>query len=198
MSRFLQKIGIGLAAASLVGASLASSVFAADLTISGNGEGSSNTIIDVSKCHSSVTQSNNTSVNTYASVSASTGGNNANSNTGGDVSITTGDATAGVSVSVDGGSNVATPPSCCECQSSPSVAITGNGEDSHNLVVTKQKSSTSVSQKNKTKVKTFASVKAKTGHNTSNGNTNGTTTVDTGDSTAGVVVSVTAPSNSTP
>ncbi len=197
MTKLLQKLGVGLATAALLSASAATTVLA-DATIEGNGAGSHNYITVSSKCKSTVYQSNNTSVATIANVSASTGDNQANSNTGGDVTVDTGNATAGLSVTVEGGSNEATPPDCCACVPGGDQTIAENGDGTHNSIRESSRQRTTVSQKNKTHVFTLASVKSKTGKNKANRNTDGNVEVTTGTAEAGLEVVVTAPSNTTP
>jgi len=198
MKNFLTKLTVGLASAAILSTGVATSVFA-DTTISGNGAGSINSVTLSNKCKSSVYQSNNTSVSTHATVIAETGGNTASSNTGGDVTVASGDATAGVSITVDGGSNEATAPDCCACVAGPNdVTVKENGAGTVNVVSETKKQKTKLSQKNKTKVSTHVTVKGKTGKNTASSNTGpGVVEVTSGNAEAGLEVSVTAPSNTT-
>jgi len=198
MTNLIQKLGVGLATATLIGASFASSAMAADITISGNGAGATSVVTVKDTCTTSVNQSNSTSVNTTANVSANTGGNNVSGNTGGASSVSTGDATAGVSVTVEGGTNEAAPISCCTCLSgNGEVAVVGNGTDTLNVVTETKKQKSTLTQKNKTKVWTLATVKAKTGKNSLVNNTGTGSDVTTGDATAGLEVVVTGSSNTT-
>lgn len=201
MTKLMQKISVGLTTATLLGASFATSAFAsAGATIDGNGANSTNVISLTNYCSSSVSQTNSTNVGTFANVTADTGGNKVEGNTGGDSSITTGDATAGVSVTVEGGSNSAEPASCCSCLQggSADATISDNGTGTSNVVTDSNKQKTKVTQKTKTKVLTFAKVKAKTGDNKLKNNTGNGSSVDTGSADAGLQVDVTAGSNSTP
>lgn len=200
MTKLLQKVSVGVATAALLGASFATSAFAADVTIDGNGAGSTNVVTVKSTCDSSVYQTNSTNVSTMAHVTADTGGNSVTGNTGGSSSIDTGDATAGVSVSVEGGSNSAEPASCCACLQGVGndVTISGNGVNTTNVVSDTNKQKTKVTQKNKTFVMTYASVKAKTGYNKLKNNTGSGSDLTTGDASAGLEVTVTSSSNSTP
>lgn len=205
MRKFLVKLGTGLATASLLAGSLATSAFAADVTISGNGNKSHNGVLVYQKCANYVSQSNYTNVTTVANVSANTGENSANSNTtGGDsdgVSLTTGNATAGMMVTVEGGGNSADgAPNCCDCAGGvESVDVSGNGNRSHNHVVVVEKQYNTVKQKNKTNVTTVGKVKSNTGKNKTNKNTTGSgggaVEVSTGDAEAGLVVEVTQATN---
>lgn len=76
-----------------------------DVTISGNGPGSSNHVGILEWNSNSVTQNNTSVVNTWVSTSSSTGGNSSNFNSGGNSSITTGDAGNAVGVEVGGSTN---------------------------------------------------------------------------------------------
>ena len=195
------KIGAGIVAASLLLSSVVTAAFA-DVTaeISGNGSGSINSINITNKSKCEVSQKNSTSVLTEIESSASTGGNTASGNTGGGVSIDTGNATSTVEVSVEGGSNTASNPCCCQCQGDSHLAtgealISGNGENSINAVSLKNKKTSEVKQKNKTEVLTGVLSKAKTGKNKAKNNTGGTVGVTTGNADSTVGVLVTLPSN---
>ena len=197
------KVGAGIVAASLLLSSVATGAFA-DVTaeISENGAGSINSIYIKHKNKCSVYQKNSTTVLTEIESSASTGGNKANGNTGADVTIDTGNATSTVGVSVEGGSNTATDPCCCQCERCDSqwvehgALISGNGESSINSVTLKKEKTSKVKQKNKTEVLTGVLSKAKTGKNKAKNNTGGTVDVFTGNAVSTVTVDVFPPSNS--
>ncbi|KKQ34230.1 MAG: hypothetical protein US51_C0047G0008 [Microgenomates group bacterium GW2011_GWA2_37_6] len=66
-------------------------VFAEEIVVSGNGEGSTSSVnINVSQT-AQVKQQNTAEVNNNVAINADTGNNTANDNSGGDTSITTGD-----------------------------------------------------------------------------------------------------------
>ena len=197
MTRLIYKAGTAIATAALLASTFAGAALA-DTTaeISGNGASSTNTITTENSCSATVIQKNKTYVGVDATVVANTGGNEANSNTGSGVTTDTGNATASTTVSVGGSSNTATPPNCCECNGGPTDAtISGNGSGSTNDVTTTNVADTLVVQKNKTKVKVYAKVKAKTGKNKANNNIGGTVNTDTGTAGATLGVSVTPSSN---
>ncbi|MEK6901778.1 MAG: hypothetical protein AABX37_05520 [Nanoarchaeota archaeon] len=202
MNKMAYKVGAGIVTASLLLSSVTTSAFA-DLSaeISENGAGSHNSIYIKQKNECSVYQKNKTEVLTEVESQANTGGNTANGNTGGDVTVNTGNATSTVTVQVDGGSNIATNPCCCECQTcdlhlwGQGVVISGNGEDSVSSVTVKKKKSSSVKQKNETSVLTAVLSKAKTGKNKAKYNTNGSVEIKTGKAESTVDVSVTSSSN---
>ncbi|EKD64478.1 MAG: hypothetical protein ACD_50C00377G0004 [uncultured bacterium] len=73
--------------------------------------------------------------------------------------------------------------------------ISGNGAGSINSIYIKNKSNCDVSQKNKTTVLTEVVSKANSGGNNANGNTGGDVTIDTGNASSEVLVSVEGGSN---
>jgi len=197
------KVGAGIVTVSLLLSSVATAAFA-DISaeISENGAGSINSIYIKHKTECSVSQKNSTVVLTEIESQANTGGNTANGNTGSGVTIDTGNATSTVGVSVEGSTNTASNPCCCQCghcESQPAeqtALISGNGESSINSVTLKKKKSSEVKQKNKTEVLTSALSKAKTGKNKAKNNTGGTVDVLTGNAVSAVTVDVFPPSNS--
>lgn len=198
----VRKIAVG-AVGGLFLASLAASSAFADVSaeISENGAGSHNSIYIKHKSECSVYQKNKTEVLTEVESQANTGSNTANGNTGGNVTIDTGNATSTVTVDVEGGSNNAINPCCCQCEGcdlhwgTEVASISGNGEESVNSVTIKKKKSSSVKQKNETAVLTAVFSKAKTGKNKAKNNTNGTVEVTTGNASSTVEVTVTSSSN---
>lgn len=194
MKKFIYKVGVGISSAALMAAMFAPSAFAADLEITDNGAGSTNKIEVTSTSNCEVKQTANTNVGALVGASANTGGNTANNNTGGSTSITTGNATATATVTVNGGSNTATDPCCCDSQcngnSSPSAEIDNNGVGSNNLIkVTKTKNS-KIRQRSNTNVEALVGAKAKTGKNKAKNNTGGSVDITTGnaDSSADLTV----------
>ena len=196
MQKIMTKLSVGFVSATLVMTVGAPVAFAETLEISGNGNGSDNTIIVKEPTITVVEQTNESLILTGAFSSASTGGNTANGNTGGDVTVTSGDAKATTKVTVTGSSNEATLPDPCGCEAQPpDVLISGNGNGSTNLVKVKKPTVTLVGQSNAQFVGTLAKSKAKTGWNTANGNTGGTTDVTSGDATSRTRVRVTGSTN---
>lgn len=196
--KLIYRIGGSIATASLIAGSFAGAVFAESaVTISGNGNGSDNTVKITQICNTSVVQKNKTTVETAADAISSTGGNQANNNTGGDVTVDTGNATSSINVLVGGSTNdLAQPPDCCDCLGeNPDVAITGNGTNSTNTVRVRKLVDKQVKQRNRTRVGTLALTVAKTGKNKANGNTGGTVDVTTGNSNSAVDVTIDPSSN---
>jgi hypothetical protein len=194
-----KKFVAGAASAILLGATFVPSVLAST-TISGNGVGSTNTVVVLTGSLCDVDQSSNTNVLATVSSSASTGGNQANGNTGaGDISVTSGAAVSSSSLTVTGGDNTATNP-CCGCQGTNPLTdptVSGNGVGSKNTVLSVNLQGTFVDQKSKTNVTALVVSKAKTGKNKANGNTGaGSVSVTSGPGTSATAVSVTGGSNS--
>lgn len=190
-----QKIGAGLATALMLGGMFAVSAHAATIKISGNGEGSHNTVNATHVNVSKVKQKTTTLAFTWVSSSANTGGNTANSNTGGSVSNTSGSADSTVTTTVTGGSNVATVTPCGCVPDDSSVTISRNGEDSHNTVNVTDVNVSKTSQSSTTVAITGVSSSADTGGNTANGNTGGSVTQTSGDASSTVTTTVSGGSN---
>jgi hypothetical protein len=193
----LVKVSVSFASAALVLGAFAPSVFAADVTISGNGDGSHNGATLTNTTTTTVGQSNVQTVNVVASSNADTGGNEVSHNTGeGGNSVQTGSATAETAVLVTGGSNKATLSAPCGCEDPATVTITDNGDKSHNKVKIKNKKTTTVGQSTVSTVGVSASSKGKTGKNEVEHNTGaGGNTVTTGDASSSTGVVVKGPKN---
>lgn len=199
MRKQFVRFGAAFASVSLVATLLSPAAFAETLEISGNGDHSTNTITVTDPSTCTVTQSNTTTVVTEAVVKADTGDVQANNNTGSGVTVQTGDATATLKVWVEGGSNTATNPCCCQqtCDGEQALGalISGNGTHSTNDITLTTPSTSTIGQTNATTVVTAAVVKAKTGKVKANGNTGGTVGVTTGNAKSKLKVKVIAPSN---
>lgn len=204
MNMLIRKIATGATSVSLLGSIFTIPAFA-DIQITDNGAHSTSTVSVTVEKNCEVKQKNKTYVESLIDSKASTGGNSANHNTGSSVLVDTGNATSSVGIAVDGGSNTATNPCCCQCDrcdgvgptSLHDVLISGNGHGSSNHATVSKTKSSYVYQKNKTRVLTLVSSRAKTGKNSASGNTDGGGTVDvkTGNAVSTADVVVTAPSN---
>lgn len=189
------KISSAIASGALIASLLAPAAFASDVTITGNGNKSTNTVILGTTNNTTVSQSNTTVVNTSINSTASTGGNSASKNTGGSNGISTGAATSTVGVTVVGGGNTATVDPCGCDDPDTTVLISDNGNKSKNKVVNKNTNNLIVGQANVTVVNTGVNSKAKTGNNKSNKNTGGANTIGTGPADSTVDVLVVSPAN---
>lgn len=192
-----QKIGGAIVTGTLLASLLAPMAFAADLTIDGNGTGSTNHAAAIKISKSKVKQKNKTIVGTNVTTVSNTGNNKSNNNTGGAVTTDTGKVTNTVGVDVAGGTNTNEGVNCCcDGEAAPhTIEITGNGSNSDNKALVLDICKHKVSQENTTIVGTNVTTTSNTGGNQTNGNTGGTTNTDTGDVSNTVTVNVTGSSN---
>ena len=154
---------------------------AESLTITGNGDGSSNDV-SVSQSHeANVSQDNTAQVSTDIAVSANTGDNNANDNTSTDTSITTGDVNVQNSVTNDLNASVANVTNCCD-NSDYTAEISGNGSDSSNTLSHSINTSTNVGVNQQATITNVVTGTAITGNNSANDN-NGNVSIVTGNIT---------------
>lgn len=197
MTKLISKIGAGLAAASLLATAFAPTAFAANsVTISGNGEGSRQFVLNTSTSRSLVGQGNLTLVRSTITNNSNTGNNLVIGNTGSNVTLTGGGVLNTSSVGVGGSSNAATLTNPCGCVGGNTVNITGNGEYSHQTVITSQHSSSLAIQANVTAVGSQITQNSNTGGNQVISNTGSNITLIGGGVTSGADLTVTGSSNS--
>lgn len=165
-----------------------------NLTVSGNGVDSDNTVKVENNQTQNVVQNNEAKIENNISANSSTGGNSASRNTGGDVKVDTGDADTTVNVSNSANTNVATVD-CCEAKDT-NVVVSGNGDNSDNKVKLGQNSNTNVYQTNDANIKNKVDANSTTGKNDADRNTGGDVKVYTGDATTSVTVENAANMNS--
>lgn len=195
MTNFKKQVFSVLAAGSLL-VSVASPALAdTNVTISGNGAGSTNFNTVSQTNTNTVTQNNDAHVTNNVTSNASTGGNDAGFNTGGNVSVETGNATTVANVTNALNSNAAQIAGC-NCAGDTNVAVTGNGAQSKNTVTLGSTNVNTVSQDNNASVTNNVDNNAKTGYNDANGNTGGNVSVSTGNATASTTVKTVANANS--
>lgn len=198
MNKYAYKLAAGVAGSAMLLSLFATSVLA-DSTISGNGNGSDNTIVVTDTSNCLVAQGSATLVLAEVSAKASTGGNKANGNTGGDVTIDTGNASATSKMTVTGGDNTVTNPCCCTTSPAGPAdpTITGNGNNSVNTIVSSGTKNSATIQAGITGAAARVKAKAKTGKNKANNNTgSGAVKVTTGNGTSSSTLNVTGGSNS--
>ncbi len=188
-----KRLASAIAAGALL-LNLATPAFAAEITISGNGDSSDNTADVKIEQSSSVVQNNDAKVKNDIKVDSDTGNNDANRNTGGDVDIDTGNASTNVTVDNTLNSNSATLD-CCPSNGNTELKISGNGVDSDNDIKLDQKSNTGIFQDNKAHVDNKVDVDSDTGNNDANRNTGGSVSITTGDADVTVGLSTTANAN---
>jgi hypothetical protein len=186
-----QKITSAIAIGTMMAAVVAPASFAATtVTATGNGALSTNKVGVVNLSKKSVKQKNSTVAITKVTAKANTGKNTSSFNTGGSSSITTGAATNTVAVVVEGGTNTNSGDECGCVAPTTDVTISDNGALSHNGVLVVNASSNSLYQSNSTVAVTSVSTSSNTGGNTSSFNTNGGSTIDSGEATNDVTVAV--------
>lgn len=161
-----KKLIFGILSLALLNSSL---VYADDVVVNGNGEGSTNTV-NISQTQTSNTSQNNTAnINNNVSATANTGDNTANSN-GGNTNITTGDVNASTNIT-NSGINQNSVSNTCPCDANGvSINISGNGENSNNNVGYGSGLNTNVSINNNAQIANNIKGYANTGYNSANGN----------------------------
>lgn len=162
---------------------------AANVTISGNGALSENTANVGSNNSVVLSQNNNASISNNIDASSKTGANDAGFNTGGNTTIWTGNASTNVDVLNAANANIANVGGGAGAgNSSSSVNITGNGALSENAVDLFNNSAVVVAQDNNAAISNNVNADAKTGKNSADFNTGGSTLVKTGNANTDVNV----------
>ena len=173
----IKKISAGVISGSLIIGSLAPVAFA-DVTITDNGNNSTNTSTILITQVTTLTQTNTSIFTNDLDLSGRTGNNTASNNTGADVTIDTGNVTNTHDITNTGGGNSATitktPPD------PGSIVISDNGNGSSNGSTYTNPDTTTATQGN-TCIKTnTVKKKGRTGRNRARNNTGGTVDVTTG------------------
>lgn len=164
-----------------------------DLTISGNGSFSTNTL-DITLDNTLVIdQVNDATVTDTLDVTAETGDNDASRNTDGTVSVTTGDATAGASVDSEINFNIADVSDCCVLDGT--VTVSANGSSAVNDVILDLTNIVSPTQDSVYAQTDTLTVDTLTGDNVADDNTDGSVSVATGDALNDALVTNIANSN---
>ncbi len=134
------------------------------IEVTGNGNNSSNEVSTQSQSQANVSQQNDANVTNNVSTDANTGENETSFNTNGETSVNTGDATTTTNVSNENiNTNSAEVNTCCDQGSL--IKVSGNGDNSTNIVGLGLANTASSSQKNSANVANNVSVNANTGYN---------------------------------
>jgi len=200
-----KKVASAIATSALIFNTLATSAFATtNVTVSGNGDSSSNTATVTNNQETKVVQSNTAVISNSVSSNTNTGGNTASRNTGGHVTVDTGNAGSQTTVTNSANMNSA-DLSNCNCENGDTkVEISGNGVESRNKasVTDSRNSGTELFQNNTAVVTNKVDSYANTGDNNANRNTGGTglnaagnTKVITGDAYSKTNISTQANAN---
>lgn len=154
-------------------------VRAEEITISGNGSGSTSEAASSTTQTTTVQQNNNADINNTVQVTSNTGDNSASGNTNGDVAVTTGDTSTDVSIDNSANSS-SVDTNCCNTAQSGQITITGNGTGSENGVAVTNTNTSTIDSNNTARITNSISGVANTGNNTSNDNTGGNISIQTG------------------
>ncbi len=145
-------------------------VYADEISVTGNGDSSTNTASSQNQSTTTVQQSNTTEISNVVTSTTQTGNNEASSNTGDAVTIETGDSNVVTSVSNDANASTVTKGACCVDQSN-NTTISGNGVGSSNSAHTDTSSSDTIQVSNTASITNNIYGFASTGNNQANKNT---------------------------
>lgn len=154
-------------------------VKAEEITISGNGGSSSNSVEVSAQNTTTVNQTNSAEISNTVQTNANTGNNTASENTNGNTTVNTGSVQANVSVTNEANSNVVDTSDCCN-QTTGQTVISGNGSASENAVTVASTNTTTITNSNTTTITNNISGTVNTGNNSGNFNTNGDVSIKTG------------------
>lgn len=156
-------------------------VSAEEITVTGNGEGTSNTVNISSTQTNQVEQQNTAEITNNVEVTANTGNNEASDNTNGETNIATGNVNVETQI-VNAGINQNYAETNC-CPGSFGASITNNGSGSTSNISYSQNSNTTLNVKNNASISNNINGYANTGYNKANDNTQSSVSITTGDIT---------------
>lgn len=170
---------------------------------SGNGTDSTNNASITDNSIDNTFQTNDASIESNLTLSSDSGDNSTSANTGGDSSIETGDANVAANLLTFANNNLSgnvifgvvnifgdlvgdilfpeSALSCSTCGGNVTAANSGNGTDSTNNTTLNQTNSDSTFQLNDANIENNLLLDVSTGGNEASGNTNGNSTIETGD-----------------
>jgi len=150
-----------------------------NLSVSGNGDSSSNQANTQTKNDATVTQSNNAKVTNNTNSTSDSGNNKANANTTSQTTIHSGSSTANTTVNNNNINNNTAQNVGCGCKTNTQIAVANNGQGSTNAVNATSITNTTVTQSNNAAVTNTPQLSSNSGGNNANSNT-GNTTINTG------------------
>jgi len=160
-----------------------------DVTISGNGTGSTNDAALALTNTTTLFQTNEANVSNNVDADSHTGNNDANDNTDGNVRIDTGNAETSVTLSTLANANSARVGGGEGAGNGTiSAIISGNGSHSDNSIALALLNDVVLTQDNVADVDNDVDADARTGDNDANDNTGGEVDIDTGNATTDVTV----------
>ncbi len=173
---------------------------------SDNGSNSTNNAAVSDTSNTNTFQTNDASIESNLTLDSDSGNNSTSANTGGNSTIETGDANVGANLLTFVNNNVAgnvvfgvvnifgelvgdiffpeSALSCSTCGGDATAVNSGNGSDSTNNTTVSQTNSDSTFQYNDANIENNLVLSTATGGNEASGNTNGNSTIETGDSEA--------------
>lgn len=151
--------------------------YADEVTVSGNGEGSTNNVTISSDQSTQTQQQNNAQVTDNVTLNANTGSNQASENNG-NATINTGDINTTSKLNNQNINQSSAATACC--LQDLSAKISGNGPDSNNSINYSQDSNTDISINNNANISSSVKGYANTGENKANENL-GNVKITTGD-----------------
>lgn len=192
---FKTRLTTAIATGAVLLNALAPIALAQDVTVTGNGATSNNTVNVNNNSNTTVSQSNTANVTNVVNSTSNTGNNSAGLNTGGNVGIQTGNATTAVSVETAVNKNVVSLECNCVAGGNTNVTVDGNGALSVNTVNANQNNSTSLGQSNYANVYNEVNAGSNSGGNSAGLNTGGDVLIHTGSASTFVEVSTAANAN---
>lgn len=157
-----------------------------ELSITGNGADSQNSINVEVKSETNIQQSNNAEIENDVSIEANTGENEANKNNG-DASIATGDISTETNIDNSNINTSVVNNVCCPTEES-NLTISGNGAQSENSIGLERSKEINVEINNEAEIENDVSIEANTGRNEASKN-NGDASIDTGNIDIGTDIS---------
>ncbi len=158
----------------------AQSVYAEDITIIGNGSGSTSEVNVTAATQTNIEQSNTAIINNDVSSTSNSGNNQADNNSGGDqTAVQSGSASSSVEITNEANSSSVTQ-NCCSSPAPGTVSISGNGDNSANNANVSNSSSTTVTINNNATITTNIHGTANSGGNKAENNTGGNVSITTG------------------
>ncbi len=185
--KIVEKITTGIVTTGIALSTFVPSVFA-DVTISGNGSRSTNTISVDSTNTTRLSQSNDTRIVNDVALVGATGGISADGNTNADVRVQSGDVNGTVHIMNAAGANFA-DLSQCGCENHDvDATIEDNGSRSDNTIDITHNTSLTVNQRNRTEFLNRLFFGGFTGFIRADDNTGGDIDLQSGDVDADVMI----------
>jgi len=162
----------------------------ANVTISGNGTHSDNTVALDNSSTTALFQTNVANVNNNVDVDAHTGHNSADNNTGGNVGLRSGDVNTTVDLHTAANANSATVggSDADAHHGTVSAIISGNGSYSDSAIALDLGNDVLVTQTNIADITNDVDVDGKTGGNSADNNTGGNVALRSGDANADIMI----------